>query len=106
MANVTFEPGQVIFEQGQPGDFMYVVKSGEIELKINGNTVDVLGDGDMFGEMALIDQEPRSGSAVAKTACELIRMDQEAFKTMIKHTPSFALKAMSLMAKRLRKRSG
>jgi CRP/FNR family cyclic AMP-dependent transcriptional regulator len=64
-----FSAGQHIFTVGQPGDVMYVVKEGEVDIVINGKVVDTVGPGGLLGEMALIDKRPRSATAIAKTDC-------------------------------------
>jgi CRP-like cAMP-binding protein len=63
----SFSAGSVIFAEGQKLDSMYVVKSGEVELKVRGKLVEVVGQDGFFGEMALVDQALRSATAVAKT---------------------------------------
>jgi len=66
-----YAAGEIIFAQGQPGDVMYVVKEGEVEIRLGKKVVDTIGPEGFFGEMALIDDAPRSASAVAKTNCKL-----------------------------------
>jgi CRP/FNR family cyclic AMP-dependent transcriptional regulator len=99
----TFIPGQVIFEQGQNGDKMYVIQEGEVELSFGGQATEVLEMGEMFGEMALIENKSRSGTATAKTACRLVPLDQKQFIYMVHQTPNFALQVMETMADRLRR---
>jgi CRP/FNR family transcriptional regulator, cyclic AMP receptor protein len=78
----TFQDGEVIFEEGSPGDRGYVVTSGSVEIwKHAGEGRVVLGsivDGGMFGEMALIDNSPRmaSATAVEKTECVILTKDE------------------------------
>ena len=60
-----------IFEQGDEGDCLYAVQEGEVEVVVNGVVVETVGPRGMFGELALIDQERRSSTAVAKTDCRL-----------------------------------
>ncbi len=56
----TYPPGEMIFEEGEPGDVMYVVIEGEVDIVVRDEVVDQLSPGDIFGEMALIDDSPRS----------------------------------------------
>lgn len=97
-----FERGQRIFAQGESGKTMYVVHEGEIELLVNGQLVEKVGPGGVLGEMGLIDASPRSATAVARTDCTLIPVNQQRFKLLVQHTPDFALQLMRIMAGRLR----
>ncbi len=97
-----FTAGQHIFNQGEPGNTMYVVQEGEVELYVNGQMVEKLGPGGVLGEMGLIDTAPRSASAVARSACKLIPVNEERFALLVQHTPDFALQIMRVMAGRLR----
>ena len=97
------EAGEIIFEEFDLGAEMYVILEGQIELTIGGQTVEVLGPGEPFGEMALIDQTPRTATAVAKTACKLAVIPEKRFLFMVAQTPHFALQIMKVMADRLRK---
>ena len=98
-----YASGQIIFEQGQPGRQMYVIKGGEIEIKVGDGTLMTLAAGEIFGEMALIDSSPRSGTAVAKTDCSLIPIDEKRFTFLVQQTPFFSLHVMRILAHRLRK---
>ena len=99
---VAFAQGEVIFQEGDPGDVMYLVKEGQVEIK-NGETIlTTFHPGDMFGEMALISKEPRSATAAAKTDCTLLPVDEEKFLYLVQHTPYFSLHVMSVLAQRLR----
>lgn len=91
-----------VFQAGQPGDCMYAVKSGTLQVRIGKAVVETLGPGDVFGEMALLNQnEVRSATVVAVTDCELAVIDARRFEFMVKHVPSFALELMRIMATRL-----
>ncbi len=95
--------GTVIFEQGEPGDVMYIVVEGEIEIRLKSNTINTIGADEIFGEMALLDESPRSASAYAISDCTLVSIDQTRFKTLIREDPDFALQVMRVMSDRLRK---
>jgi CRP/FNR family transcriptional regulator, cyclic AMP receptor protein len=99
----SFPAGQTIFSEGTDGDVMYVVKEGEVEVKVHGHVVEVVGPGGIFGEMALIDQSPRSATAIAKTACRLVPVNEARFKFLVQQAPAFSLEVMRVMALRLRK---
>lgn len=98
----TYPPGHIIFKRGDPGTVMYVVKSGEVELQVENKPFTTLGPGEIIGEMALIDHAPRSLTAIAKTECHLVPIDQKRFSFLVQQTPFFALEVMKVMAERLR----
>lgn len=100
---ISFDAGQTIFSAGEPGDAMYVVLEGEVELRIHDTVVEILGPGEPFGEMALIDRAPRIATVVAKTACKLVAIPEKRFLFMVQQTPYFALQIMKVIAERLRK---
>jgi len=97
------EAGEVIFREFDMGSEMYVVLEGEVELAIGPKVVETLGAGEPFGEMALIDQAPRTATAVARTACKLAVIPEKRFLFMVQTTPHFALHIMKVMADRLRR---
>src|SRR5262245_53994364 len=98
-----FAAGQKIFNEGEKGEVMFVVVSGEVDLLVRGKLVESLGHGGVLGEMALIDSAPRSASAIAKTDCRLAPIDQRRFTFLVQQTPHFALQIMRVMANRLRR---
>ena len=97
------EAGEAIFNTYDMGFEMYVVIEGEVELRIDSRVLETLGPGEPFGEMALIDQAPRTATAIAKTACKLAVIPEKRFLFMVQTTPHFALDIMKVMADRLRK---
>jgi CRP/FNR family cyclic AMP-dependent transcriptional regulator len=102
----TYSAGDTIFEQGEPGDVMYVVLEGKVDIKVDGTLLDHLGEGHLFGEMAIVDKEPRSASAVATTDCRVAPVDQKRFTFLVQQNPYFAVQVMSVMADRLRRLMG
>jgi len=96
------EPGQVIFKDSDPGDVMYVILEGNVNIIHNGNIIDTLGEGQIFGEMALIDDSPRSADAIAATKSKIVPVNKKRFSSAIQLNPYFALQVMSIMADRLR----
>ena len=99
----TYQPGDVIFSQGQTGDLMYLVKEGEVEIRLGEKVLDTIGPEGFFGEMALIDEAPRSAAAVAKTACKLSPVNQKRFMFMVQQNPIFALRLLKAMSARIRR---
>jgi CRP-like cAMP-binding protein len=98
-----YAPGDIIFAQGQPGDVMYIVKEGEVEIRLGDKVLDTIGPDGFFGEMALIDDAPRSASAVAKTPCKLSPVNQKRFLFMVQQTPFFAVRLLKAMSARIRR---
>jgi hypothetical protein len=101
-----FRAGEVIFREGERADKMYVIRSGEVVIERAGHVVATLPPGAMFGEMALIDGSPRSGTARAKTDCEVAVISEETFLFLIHETPFFAMAVMRTLVDRLRRASG
>ena len=99
----SFPAGHTIFSKGDPGDAMYVVLEGEVELRINGSVNEILRPGEPFGEMALIDGSPRIATVIAKTPCKLIAISEKRFLFMVQQTPHFALQMLRVISERLRR---
>lgn len=99
---LNFAAGDVIFSSGDEGEDMFVVKSGEVELRVGGQAVEVVKEDGFFGEMALIEGGARTATAVAKTACSLIPINENRFEFMVHEVPFFALHMMKSLSKRLR----
>ena len=100
---VTFKAGERIFEAGQPGDYMYAVVEGEVDIVSRGKVLETTGAGGIVGELALIDRSPRSASAFARSPCKLVPVDAKRFEYMVQQTPFFALQVMRIMTERLRR---
>ena len=100
---VSFAAGKVIFGQGDKGDKMYVVRSGEVAIERDGAVVETVGEGGIFGEMALIDGSPRAATARAKTPCEVVALSEKTFLFLVHETPYFAIAVMRTLADRLRR---
>jgi len=94
--------GQVLFNQGDSAEQMYVVLAGEVEVSVNGTPVGTAGPGEALGEMALIDNAVRSATAVARTDARIVPIDRRRFLFMVSETPNFALQLLSILADRLR----
>jgi CRP/FNR family transcriptional regulator, cyclic AMP receptor protein len=98
-----YPAGTTIFAQGEANDVMYVVLAGELELQRGGLAFETLTAGAIVGEMAMIDKAPRSATAVAKTDCRLVPVDEKRFEFMVAQTPSFAVHVMRVIVDRLRR---
>jgi len=98
----SYQPGQVIFREGDPGHVAYVVQSGEIEVQVRGRDIYRVEPGGLFGEMALVDSHPRSATAVARVESRVVAIDEKRFLFLVQQTPFFALTVIRIMAERLR----
>ena len=100
--NKTFLPGDFIFREGEYGKVAYVIEEGDIELvKFTGEdyiTLAEISKGALFGEMAIIDGSPRSGSARAKTSCVLREVSEEQLKQYLSASPQTSLDMMRRLA--------
>lgn len=99
---VAYPAGTVIFKEGDAGDAMYVVKSGEIAIEVGGKQIETLKAGDILGEMALLANESRSATARTLVDSELVAVTASRFEFLVQQTPFFALDVMRIMAQRLR----
>jgi CRP/FNR family transcriptional regulator, cyclic AMP receptor protein len=108
LANAGFPParyaaGDVIFAEGDKGDAMFVVRTGEVAIERGGRVMETLGGGGVFGEMALIDGSSRSATVRAKTDCEVAPINEKTFLFLVHETPFFAIAVMRTLADRLRR---
>ncbi|MCU0260542.1 MAG: cyclic nucleotide-binding domain-containing protein [Ilumatobacteraceae bacterium] len=99
---VSFAAGDVIFRRGDEGDVMYLVKEGEVELSYGAGEPVVVGPGESFGEMALIERATRSADGRARTDCVLYPIKRGLFMVLVQETPDFAIEVMRSMSQRLR----
>ena len=96
-------PGHVVFAQGDQGNVMYVLVEGEAQILLDGKVVETVRAGGIVGEMALIDAGPRSATAIAKTRCVLVPIDERRFNDLVRQRPEFALEVMRSLVHRLRR---
>ena len=94
--------GDVIFREGQQANELFVIKSGHVRIQVGNRAIAELSTDNIFGEMALIDSEPRSATAIAITDVELVPISERQFLFLVSQTPYFALKVMRTLAQRLR----
>jgi CRP-like cAMP-binding protein len=100
-----FPAGTVLFEEGQPGDDMYIVVTGEVELRRQVGDAErvlaVLPSGEFFGEMAILNGRPRSATAVVRSDARLFVIDGTTFEAMLRARPEIALRMIKALATRL-----
>lgn len=97
-----FSAGEWLFHEGTPGDLVYVLLEGEVEISVRGEVLWLAQPGDLLGEMALIDTKSRSASAQAKTDCTVAAVGEQRFLELVGRTPEFSLHVMRVLADRLR----
>lgn len=103
--NRTYPADSMIFSENEPGKELYIIQSGRIKIQkmVNGQEVmlAVLQAGDIFGEMALLDNKPRSATAVAAEESVMLAINKANFETMVKQKPQLATKLITLLSERL-----
>lgn len=95
--------GHVVFYAGDAGDCMYAVIGGEVDIIVNGNVIETVGAGGIFGEMALVEDKPRSANAIVKSDAKLVVVNRNRFLFMVQQTPFFALQLVGIVTERLRR---
>jgi CRP/FNR family cyclic AMP-dependent transcriptional regulator len=105
----TYEDGEVIFREGDKGEGMYVLQAGKVKITKqtpSGEvTLSILGNGDIFGEMALFDKLPRSATATAAGEARVLSVDKTKLFTLISRDPTTTFKIIETMSSRIRKLS-
>jgi CRP-like cAMP-binding protein len=101
-AIVRYPASTIIMKEGQAGAYMYVVKTGRVAIAVGANIVEAVGPGGTFGEMALIDQSPRTARAGAVVDSELLAIDRAALLEVVKKQPAFGMAMLRGIADRLR----
>ena len=101
-AGIRVAAGSVVFSRGEPGECMYIVQSGTIEMMIGDTMIETVGPNEAIGFMSMIDSAPRSSTARAKENCELSIVDRRTFRFMVDEVPNFALYIMAVLARRIR----
>jgi CRP/FNR family transcriptional regulator, cyclic AMP receptor protein len=103
---VTYPGGTVLFREGEAGDRMYVIAEGKVRivkaLGTNEVTIAALAAGDCFGEMALLDKQPRSATAITSEEARLVIIDGVAFEQLIRENGEIAVRIMRKLSERLR----
>jgi CRP-like cAMP-binding protein len=104
-ASKEYQNGEIVFVEYEPGNKFYLIQSGKIELlKQYGlvqKTLDVLHESEMFGEMALLEDTPRTATAVALGKTKLLEFDKNNFQSLILGNPMIAVKLLKTFAKRI-----
>lgn len=94
--------GEKIFAENDPGDRMYVVMEGKVDIVVGDTVVETVGLHGIFGELALIDNAPRSATARAAKPAEVAVITETSFLDLVSENPAFSLYVMRQLAKRIR----
>lgn len=98
-----FKAGETVFKAGdEHNQLMYAVKTGSLQVSIAEKVIDTLGPNDVFGEMALLEDMPRSADVIATEDTVLIEVDEAQFLKTVQMNPYFAIQMMRILSGRLR----
>ncbi len=99
---IEIESGYVLTREGRRGYEFFVVENGTATCTIDGREIATYGPGDFFGEMSLLEQQPRTATIVADTPMTVIAIDSREFASMLAMAPSTSKKIMAALSARLR----
>ena len=102
LKEVELQVGDTIFKKGDPGDCMYIIVSGEVRVHDGAHTLNYLAEGTVFGEMAVLDSEPRVAAVTASEDTLLLRLDQEPFYELMEDRIEIARGIIRALAFHLR----
>jgi CRP-like cAMP-binding protein len=101
----SFEAGEMIFAEFEPGDVFYLIQEGRVKLvKVIGDvekTLDILQPTEMFGEMAILENSPRSATAIALDKVQVLEFNRQNFDILLTGNPQIALRLLKTFARRL-----
>lgn len=98
---IAFAPGTELVREGEQGQEFFILMSGKASVTRRGREIAVVGPGDWFGELALLDKAPRNASVKAVTDVTVIVLSQRAFKGLLAEVPTIASRLLTGMARRL-----
>lgn len=102
MEEIELDKDEIIFNKGDFGDCLYIIKSGSVHIHDNDHRFATLSDGEMFGELSLLDAEPRSASATAASESLVLKLKQEPFIEVLMQNSIVLKGILSTLSKRLR----
>ena len=101
----TFQAGEMIFSEFEPGDAFYLIQAGRVQIvKLIGDIekiLDILQPSEMFGEMAILENSPRSASAIALDPVTVLEFNSKNFEILMMGNPQIAIKLLKMFAKRI-----
>jgi CRP-like cAMP-binding protein len=99
----SFAAGEIIFQAGEQGDEMYVIRDGAVEIRLGEQVLEVVQAGGIIGEMVMVGAPNRTVTAVAKLDCRLVAVKTDQFRYMVQETPYFAEWILGILVKRVLK---
>lgn len=105
-----YRAGEVMFRKGDPGQSLMLIASGRLKISVSGAdgkeaVLAVLGVGEILGEMAILDNKPRSADATALEPCEVLMLHQRDFVPFLERNPTVAIRLLAMVSDRLRRTS-
>jgi CRP/FNR family transcriptional regulator, cyclic AMP receptor protein len=105
-----FAPREIVVQQGGPGDGLFIIHAGYLKVTVVGPTgtsctLGIMGPGEMFGELSLLDGGPRSATVTAITRCDLGAIERQSFLRLFETRPNLGIALMEVVARRLRRLS-
>lgn len=104
LEEMEIQADEVIFKKGAPGDSMYIIVDGKVRVHTEERLLNYLGESDVFGEMALLDPEPRLASVTTVEPTRLFRLDQPSFYQLMAERPEVATGIVRVLTRLLRDR--
>lgn len=102
-----YADGEVVVRQGEAGSCMYVIQAGQVEIvrehDANETVLGVLGEGEVFGDMAIIEQQPRSATVRARGEARILTIDRQTFLRHVQADPTIAFNVLRSMGRRVRR---
>lgn len=107
MRSTNYRRNDIIFLKNDPGDSLYLIRSGRVKISITNAEgkdliINIYSKGEIFGEMSLFDGLPRSADATALTAVELVQLNRNSFEELLTEVPGLASNIIALLSRRLR----
>ena len=100
---MSISAGQLVLAEGSTGSAMYIIRNGSVAVRVNGATVEEIGEGGIFGEMAIIEQSTRSAEILALADVTVVMLDEKKFLQLVAKVPHFSVMVMRPLARRIRK---
>jgi CRP/FNR family transcriptional regulator, cyclic AMP receptor protein len=94
--------GQVLTQEGRHEGYFFVIVSGTVRIERGGRVINTIGAGDFLGEIALLDGGPRTATATAETACQILSMTNHRFHQLLESSPSVLTAVLEALGQRLR----
>ncbi len=102
----SYETGAVIVKQGEPGVGFYLIDEGKVEVEQGGRVLTALGPGEFFGELALLEDVPRTASVIARAPTRCLQLVRWHFRAILKENPEIAIRVLETAVRRLRRHEG